>query len=114
MNVISLKTLSLPYYAYCCSDKLIFEVPRNSPEIIISPDRYAVKFVICPECKKKCILEESKVPNFAFSDSNYKMFEYMRSLFLEKRVTELEYAPPTNGGTQFQQILKEAKDAGDF
>ena len=113
MNIISLKNLNLPYYGCCAKDQLMFEVPTDSPEIKIRP--HYIRYVICPECKQECQLTRCREeePRYGFGPS-VEMITFIRSFLAEKRITQLEYAPPPNGGNKFQEILNEAKEAGDF
>ncbi len=115
MNVVPLPTIKT-YYVPCNKDSIIIEIPHNYSEIdrenlpkpYLDLDNY-VGYIVCPKCKNRLLIDSLE------SCLNYRsLYLLAKQEQMDQRITQLEYAPPPQGGTEFNEILKEAKDAGDF
>lgn len=101
------------YYTKCSDDKIIIEIPKNSKELFINGDYYDEyrTFIKCPLCQKYIEVDIRQ----GWQSYEKTLFVYYKMKELEKRITQLEFSPPSiDGGPEFLKILKEAKQSGDF
>ena len=120
MEYLSTPSFFFMYFA-CNSDKLVFRVPSNSPDIYI-PDlgHAAAESIKCPKCHQRLPLSGKYTQELYETAYVQSLNEKIRRLEervarmdeLERRVSEIEYAP--TGGPEFLKLVEEAKAAGDF
>lgn len=118
MNIIPLGKKC--YYVVCHVDNIAIEIPADSSEIkksstksiyytLLESKRGYIGYINCPNCGAILII------NSRDSDKYYRsMYVSARQEQSEKRITQIEYSPPPQGGSTFNEILREAVQAGDF
>lgn len=102
------------YYASCEKDKIIVEIPLNSQDIVWGEEKFdSIETIIgkvkCPKCSNTL-----NILSFKCNMILRPLYHLQKLKELERRISELEYSPPPEGGNKFRELMDEAKKAGDF
>ena len=132
MEIIKIPTGKL--YTICSKNSLIIKIPiHDTNNYRISHGYYLYS---CPHCNLDHYLFPDHDPNTGLSQINlvfksrlvilentvsklqkenlYLHQQIERIDQIDKRLTTMEYHPPVTGGTEFHNLINEAKEAGDF
>ena len=132
METIKIPTGNL--YTICYKNSLITKIPiDHTNNYRVSHGFYLYS---CPHCNLDHYLEKEYDLNIGMSQrqlvfsSRLVILEntvsklqkenlYLRQQIeridqIDKRLTTMEYHPPVTGGTEFHNLINEAKEAGDF
>ena len=129
MEIIKISPENL--FGICSNSSLVIKVPiDDTNNYRVSCGHYIYS---CSHCNGDHFLFSDYAPNTAMSKlelvfsselvllkntvsilkkENLHLRQQMEQM--DKRLTTMEYHPPVNGGTEFHNLINEAKEAGDF
>ena len=103
------------FWGYCRNDKILI---RTETYITDCPTCFHLVDIMPASYSWDRMPKESLISSM-FDHLEAKLEKYKSRIIqleeqLDKRLSILEYAPPGQGGPKFQEIIQEAREAGDF
>lgn len=112
-------TIENKLFGHCATCDQVLEVDRNSELKVrrLYHESRNIRIATCPTCARQIDINNNRFSKFALYAEICKLTETLKDITdqlisIDKRVSLLEFASPN--GTEFQKILSEAQDAGDF